>query len=289
MIQRKELLAPAKINLFFEANYLYPNGYHNITSIMQTVSLYDHIKIELLSNTGNITVSTSNIPHLSGSDNIAHLAAKLFLENAKIESVGVDISIKKTIPLLSGLGGGSADAAAVLLGLNQMFDQPLTTNELVNIGQKIGADVPFCIIQGTSLVGGIGEVTRPCPKLPHCNIVIVKHGEKISTKDMYEKIDKVDGRTIHSEANMLSAMKRGDLKEISSCLYNAFTPFYAQNDMIARYFTEFGALGHCLSGSGPSRFAIFDNFSNAQEATAFFNKKNIEAYLVSPVDAKPLF
>ena len=285
MIYQKRILAPAKINLFFEANGLYPNGYHDITSVMQTVSLYDSVEIAL-NRSKKIEVTVSNMPSLSGINNLAYKAAKLFFEAAKSTDLGADIRIKKEIPLLSGLGGGSADAAAVLLGLNKMLDEPFTTQELISIGKQIGADIPFCLVQGTALVKGIGEDVKPCPMLPDCFIVIVKHGEKRSTADMYKKLDEIEGRQPRTIDSFFVAMTHGDLKEVASKLYNAFSEFYMKDDIVSRCFAEFGALGHCLSGSGPSRFAIFDSLSSAQAATDLLSEKNIESYLVEPITSQ---
>ena len=282
MINQKKVLTPAKINLFFEANGLYPNGYHDITSVMQTVSLYDSVEIDL-NRSKKIEVAVSNMPSLSGINNLAYKAAKLFFETAKLTDFGANIRIEKAIPLLSGLGGGSADAAAVLLGINKMLDEPFTTQELINIGKQIGADLPFCLVQGTALVKGIGEDVKPCTKLPDCFIVIITHGEKQSTADMYKKLDEIEGRNPRSINSFLKAMEHGDLKKVASNLYNAFSEFYTKDDIISQCLAEFGALGHCISGSGPSQFAIFDNPQSAQAAVDFLSEKNIESHLVKPI------
>lgn len=220
MICYKTVYAPAKINLFLEVNDLRPDGYHNITSVMQTVSLYDKVHIELTKAAG-IEVLVKDMPDISDSNNIAYKAAELFFNRVNVKNYGANIRIEKSIPLLSGLGGGSSDAAAVLIGLNQMFENVLETQELINIGKQIGADVPFCIVQGTALIGGIGENIKPCPKIPPCYIVIVKDGKKESTKTMYKKIDGVENRKIYTEEKILNALNEQKIEDIATSLYNA--------------------------------------------------------------------
>lgn len=282
MIFNKTVSAPAKINLFLEVNDLRPDGYHNITSVMQTVSLYDKIHIELIKGAG-IEVLVKDMPDISGSNNIAYKAAELFLNKVKVKKYGANISIEKSIPLLSGLGGGSSDAAAVLVGLNQMFENVLETQELINIGKQIGADVPFCIVQGTALISGIGENIKSCPQIPPCYIVIVKDGKKESTKAMYKKMDGVENRKIYTEEKILNALNEQKIEEIATSLYNAFSRVSVQNNDIIQCFVRSGALGYCMSGSGPSLFGIFEGIASAQMAIDFFERKGIEAFLVMPV------
>lgn len=282
MICYKTVSAPAKINLFLEVNDLRPDGYHNITSVMQTVSLYDKIHIELIKGAG-IEVLVKDMPDISDSNNIAYKAAEMFFNRVNVKNYGANISIEKSIPLLSGLGGGSSDAAAVLIGLNQMFENVLETQELINIGKQIGADVPFCIVQGTALISGIGENIKPCPKIPPCYIVIVKDGKKESTKTMYKKIDEVENRKIHTEEKILNALNEQKIEDIATSLYNAFSCVSVQNNDIIQCFVRNGALGYCMSGSGPSLFGIFEEIASAQMAIDSFERKGIEAFLVVPV------
>ncbi|MBR2640543.1 MAG: 4-(cytidine 5'-diphospho)-2-C-methyl-D-erythritol kinase [Oscillospiraceae bacterium] len=209
--------APAKINLFLDIVGKLPNGYHEIESVMQTVDLFDYVKVE---KDDKITVDcNNNAPE--GENNIAFKAAKLFFERTEIKS-GAKISIDKRIPMQAGMAGGSADAAAVLFGLNKIFGEPLYEEELCEIGAKCGADVPFSIKGGTMLAEGIGEKLSSLPEMADCWLVIVKPDISMSTPESYKYYDEHRLYALeHPElSDFLSVLEEKDPASLSGKLYN---------------------------------------------------------------------
>lgn len=257
-----KLKANAKINLTLDITGKQNDGYHLLDSVMQSISLCDTVMLEKSS---NITVDC-NIKGIE--DNIAYISALKFFEYTNICG-GVKISIDKNIPLSSGMGGGSADAAAVICGLNALYDTHLNKKQLCEIGLSVGADVPFCIIGGTTRVGGIGEKVESLPCIPDCYIVVVKSGEKSSTKDMYKKLDGKQDLP-QKTAKMTTAIKNSNIYEVSSNLSNAFSSVFDYAD-IKDEFLKTEPLGVSLSGSGPTVFGIYDDKNKAETAVKELN------------------
>ena len=257
MNQRKTVseFAPAKINLFLEITGKRPDGYHSLVSVMTTASLGDDLTISLTEGEDiRLTGSGMNLTE----DNLCLAAARLFRDQVGLTG-GVEIHLSKQIPLAAGLGGGSADGAAVLRGLNRLAGNPLSLGELARMGLALGADVPFCVLGGTALAEGVGEILTPLPEMPPCRIEIVKQGEKQSTGHRYRLLDEIENREIRSPEKMMDALRRGSLEGICRELYNAFSLIgdggfcrRAVADMMAR-----GAVGAGMSGSGPAVFGIF--------------------------------
>ncbi len=257
-----KLKAYAKINLTLDITGKRNDGYHLLDSIMQSISLCDTVTLEKSS---NITVDC-NIDGIK--DNIAYLSALKFFEYTNICG-GVKIGIDKNIPLSSGMGGGSADAGAVICGLNALYQARLDKEDLCKIGLSVGADVPFCIVGGTARVRGIGEKVESLPDIPNCYIVVIKSGEKSSTKDMYQKLDcKQDLPQKTSE--VIDAIKDGNIYGISSNLGNAFGSVFDYTD-IKDEFLKTQPLGISLSGSGPTVFGIYDDKDKAERAARQLN------------------
>ncbi len=255
------LLAPAKLNLFLEITGRRSDGYHIVNMVMQSVSLYDEVTLITDEEDEGINVecSDSNIP--CDETNTAYKAVKLFFECTDAEPVGVTVRIKKNIPSQAGMAGGSTDAAAVLIGLNEMFGTGLSKHELAEIGEKIGADVPFCIYGGTMTADGIGTILNPLPDMPECTFAVVKPEINISTGEAYRKSDEVGYDFPKSADRVVSGICSGDIEETAKGLYNRFETVVdiPEIEEIKSAMIRAGALGACLTGSGSAIFGIFED------------------------------
>lgn len=260
-----KLKANAKINLTLDVIGKRDDGYHLIDSVFQSVSLCDEISVEKCD---NITVRCSDST-ICDNSNIAYKAAQKFFEFANI-SGGARIVIKKHIPLASGMGGGSADAAAVIVALNKIYKTNLTDQQLCEIGLSVGADVPFCIMGGTARVGGIGEQMSKLPDMPDCAILLVKHGTKLSTADMYKKIDSCPQVKFYTQA-VSDGIKNGELNVVCQNVYNAFSAV-CNNDDLINDIKQTKPLAVSLSGSGPTVFAIYSDTLLAADAKCELEK-----------------
>lgn len=285
--------ANAKINLYLDVVGRRENGYHNIISIMQTVSVCDLVSVDFrpglytrisLSASGNDRMPTD-------CRNLAWRAAELYL--AKTEQSGeVTISIEKHIPMAAGLAGGSSDAAAVLRAMNRLCGNRLSTEELCALGAGLGADIPFCIIGGAALVSGIGEELKPIEAMPFCHTVVACMGEGISTPWGYGKLDELhdnfaqpkdeDTRVEH----LTNAMKSGAILEASDCLYNIFEEVVPSVqpyvNLLKKTMLEKGAKVSMMSGSGPSVFGFFESQEAAVDAVETLKNMGAAAFVCHP-------
>ena len=268
--------ACAKINLTLDIIGKRCDGYHIIDSVFQSVNLFDEIFIEKSS---GITVGCS-VGSIDNQNNIVYKAAEKFFENTKING-GAAIEIKKNIPLAAGLGGGSADAAAVIVALDRLYETNLSNEQICSIGLSVGADVPFCTVGGTARVGGIGEIIEKLPDIPDCAVLIIKHGQKQSTAEMYKKIDTYPDTPLGTQG-MLSGIEKGDLYRICQNVSNAFSKVSYNQELINNIKTT-KPLAVSLSGSGPAVFAIYEN---AQKAETALQKLTVMGY--NPVIAAPI-
>ena len=271
----------AKINLTLDVLGKRDNGYHDVKMLMQTTSLFDLVIVDRTEE--EISVST-NLKYLPNNDkNIAYQAVLAFLDYTKIKG-GARIIIHKNIPVAAGLAGGSSNAAAVLVALDMLYNTNLTDEELITIGAKLGADVPYCIMGGTQLASGIGEILTPAPPLPDCWILLVKPPVNISTKVIYEAIDGADIKTHPDTDGMINALSSGDLYEISKRLANVMETVTVEKEPQIRGIKEKmqknGALGALMSGSGPTVFGIFDDFEKAKASADSFYYQFKDVYLV---------
>lgn len=270
--------ANAKINLTLDILGKREDGYHLVDMIMQTISLFDTVSV-IKTDSGIRVLSSDNA--LGGEEDITYKAAKLFFEETKING-GAQIEIEKCIPVAAGLGGGSTDAAAVLVLLNRLYENPLTVKELEKIAVKLGADVPFFLYGGTISVGGIGEVFEKLPDMPNCHLVIAKKGVKPSTKEMYNVIDNTDVSDYRPDnIAAKSAIEKSDLNILCQNINNVFSAAW-ESDEIALIMKECGALSVSLSGSGPSYFGVFDNESYAKTAVECLKNLSIAAFYAVP-------
>ncbi len=275
------IAAPAKINLFLEVIERLPDGYHLLNSIMQSVDLCDNVVIAL-NESGEFTVKC---PDFIGKheDNLAIKAAKAFYsESENVKFSGVHIEIEKNIPMCAGMAGGSADAAAVLNGLNRLHDYVYSEKQLCKMGKKIGADVPYCIINRTSLAEGIGEILTPVIPLPDCFIVVAIGQERVYTKWAFEELDKKQNRTVRNISRSLDALQSGDLRKIGEELYNVFQTVSPHSEEIKKIMAKYDACGILMSGSGPSVFALYDSESKAEAACSSLKENGFSSYLCHP-------
>lgn len=245
--------APAKINLILDVTGRRPNGYHTLVTVMQSISLDDTVYITT-NDSGRITVECSNDGVPCSSENIAHRAAQAFYLYTKKQCTGLHIKIVKNIPLQAGLGGGSADGAAVLVGLNKLLGANCSNDELCKIGVTLGADVPFCIVGGTKLCRGIGEEISYVPTLESCFIVIAKGTGGISTREAYQRIDSLAAR---SAADI--SLYNGSIDSLKKIGGNIFEEVTENDDVfkIKQICTNFGANYTAMSGSGSAVFGLF--------------------------------
>ncbi len=273
--------APAKINLTLNIEGIREDGYHLLSSVFQTVSLSDRVVITQTEKEG-LALAMSDAALPCDERNTAYRAAKLFFEAVGI-APSVSIAVEKHIPQQAGLGGGSADAAGVLVGLNALYGEPLSLEQLCRVGERVGADVPFCIVGGTAMVTGIGEVIEPLPSLASCDIVIAKPPVGVSTKDAYRAVD--SHQTIPADQTaMTQAIQSGDLVRVGSLLSNAFEQALAieQVASLLADMRTFAPLGCMMSGSGSAVFALFDQKEKAQ-ACAHSLQKSAQTYICAPL------
>lgn len=273
--------APAKINLTLNMEGRREDGYHLLSSVFQSISLADRVTLTKAEESGIVlTLSDPLLP--CDERNTAFRAARVFFDKTGIEP-SVAICVEKIIPQQAGLGGGSADAAAVLVGLNALFEAGLTTDELCGLGEKVGADVPFCIVGGTAMVTGIGEIIEPIAPLPSCFLVVAKPAVGVSTAAAYAAVDSVPTVPADQQA-MRRAIEEGNLEEVGKRLSNAFEQALNIPEVadLLEQMRAFSPLGCMMSGSGSAVFALF---SNSQDAQACVNtlSESVQSYACEPL------
>ncbi len=274
-MQQITIHAHAKINLALDVLNRRPDNYHNVRMVMQSLALSDTLTLQKKSAKG-ITLSVQNAashPDIPWDrDNLIHKAAKAFMDAYGIEG-GVHISTEKQIPSAAGLAGGSADAAATLHGMNQLFEMNASLEELQAIGVQLGADVPFCLMQGTALAEGIGEQLTPLKPAPALFCVLVKPEAGISTKQVYEQLNIKKAKHPDIDAS-LKAIEESSIPALCSTLENILEPvalgLCPQIAAIEEKLSIFGALGTCMSGSGPTVYGLFTDSNKADAATEYF-------------------
>ena len=258
--------AYGKINLSLDVLGRRANGYHDVSMVMQTVDLYDVITLRKLSYRDGIILTTDvdNIPLDEG--NIVYKAIKLVKEEYGID-IGVSADIKKRLPVAAGMGGGSADSAAALRGMNTLFELGLKSERLEELGVRLGADVPFLIKGGIALAEGIGEKLTALPAFPECSLVIVNPNVSVSTKEVYEALDSLT-EVVHPDIKKLTdSLGKEDLRYIVKLLGNVLEDVTIKKhgiiDEIKRLLVENGAVFSMMTGSGPTVFGIFEDEEKA--------------------------
>lgn len=271
------LKALAKINLGLDVLGRRENGYHDVRMVMQTIYLYDNVTIEKKEEPG-ICVETNLFYLPVDENNIAYKAAKMLIDEFYIEE-GVHIVLDKHIPVAAGMAGGSSNAAAVLVGMNKLFGLGLSQKDLMERGVSLGADVPYCVMRGTVLAEGIGEILTPLPPLPKCYVLIAKPGISVSTKMVYEKLDAKEIEEHPDIDGLLEGLETQDLNKIASSMGNVLEKVtieaYPVIKKIKNAMKEAGALNAMMSGSGPTVFGLFEDKKVAKEAWRKLRKSNL--------------
>ncbi len=255
--------APAKINLTLNMEGRREDGYHLLSSVFQAISLSDTVEIEKTGKDGiTLTLSDAQLP--CDERNTAYKAATVFFEYTGI-SPDVAIHVQKIIPQQAGLGGGSADAAAVLVGLNGLYNAGLSVETLCSLGERVGGDVPFCIVGGTAMVTGTGEIMEPMTSLKGCHVVVAKPAVGVSTAAAYAAVDAVE--TVPADQDLIRrAIEDGDLQTVGKCLSNAFEQALNIKEVeeLLDAMRGFSPLGCMMSGSGSAVFALFEGQESAR-------------------------
>lgn len=274
--------APAKINISLDVLRRRADGYHDVKMIMQTISLFDTVEVKT-NNTGRITLTSNKDIIPTDERNIAYKAARLFLDETG-ENVGINIHIEKHIPVAAGLAGGSTDAAAVLIALNDIFGKKYTESKLMEMGTRLGADVPFCIMQGTAISEGIGEKLTPLPAPNIENILLVKPHIDVSTKWVYENLDLKSAThpDIDAAAELIKSGNVSNLPKVMGNILESVTiKKHHVIDDIKREMINHDATVSMMSGSGPSVFGFFENENSAKKALDFFKTNFNEVFLIN--------
>ena len=298
----------AKVNLTLDVTGKREDGFHNIKSIMQTVSIRDDVEIDIgtgkpwsivcykeifptreqeasMQDAEIRKVPVEGIPN--DERNLAWKAAKVYCDAMKIDPNGIAVRILKRIPSGAGLGGGSADAAAVLRALNKHYDSPLSLYALAELGAQVGSDVPFCVIMGTCLVEGRGEHVQKLQNMPDCVMVVCKPEFSVSTPELYHRIDEITIPTHPDHVAMESAILQGDIKKLADQVYNVFDPIVTADHLELNYIKSimntYGSLIGSMTGSGSAVFAIAESFEAAIIMCDMLREKYPQIYLCKPV------
>ena len=267
-MEQVKLFARAKINPALDVIQKLDNGYHNIKTIMQTVSLFDIINISK-TKTNKIYLSTNLSWLPNDSRNLVYKTAEYFKENYDIKE-GININLTKNIPISAGLAGGSTDCAATLIGIRNLFKLPISNEELFKIGKELGADVPFCLLRGTALAEGIGEKLTPLHYFPYCYIVIAKPSFSVSTESIFQNLNINSISKRPDIEKIIYYLEKEDLKGICNNLVNVLEEVTIKRhpviEKIKKTMVINGALGSLMSGSGSSIFGIFNSKKSAIHA-----------------------
>lgn len=265
-MDKLELRALGKINLGLDVLGRRENGYHDVRMVMQTVYLYDQIFMTKTKTPG-IRLETNLFFLPVDQNNLAYRAAKMLSDEFGIKQ-GVHITLYKRIPVSAGMAGGSSNAAAVLYGMNRMFDLGLTEQELMERGVKLGADVPYCIMRGTVLAEGIGEILTPLVPCPRCYVLLAKPPISVSTKLVYERLDSREVMDHPDIDGIIRGLDRQDIRQVAGCMGNVLEQVtiseYPVIEEIKNVMKKKGALGAMMSGSGPTVFGLFENRQDAR-------------------------
>ena len=284
-----ELTANAKINLTLDILRKREDGYHDLQMVMQAVTLSDALTVAPAQGAEGQAVSDLHfLP--TGDRNLAQMAAAAFREATGLGGQ-VDVTIQKHIPVCAGLAGGSADAAAVLTAMNRLTGAGLSAAQLAKIGEKVGSDVPFCVLGGTALAEGGGAALTPLAPLPPCHIVVCKPPFSVSTPQLFGrvKVKKIVRRP--DTAGVIAALEAGDLAGVARRMYNVFEDVLEPRRLseindIKAVLIDCGALGASMSGSGPSVFGLFDREDRAQAALERLKESYRDVFLCAPAAAQ---
>ena len=274
--------AHGKLNLSLDVLGRGADGYHDMRMVMQSVRFGDELDIELRQD-GLFSIDPGQDYLPSDERNLALRAARLFLDGT---GLGVRIRVTKRIPVCAGMGGGSADAAAVLRALNELTGAGRTADELCRLGLQVGSDVPFCVLEGTALAEGRGEKLTPLPALADCAIVICKPAFAISTPELFGRIDSRKSRLRPDTAGIIAALRAGDLTGVARRTYNVFEDVLDRRQgaiaAIKSALTDMGAAGAAMTGSGSAVFGLFADDGDARRAYEALSARYRECFLTRP-------
>ena len=279
-LQSVHLLAPAKLNLSLDVVGILPGGYHALDMVMQAVSLYEQVtlrrSVDLV-----VRIPGSRIP--TGPKNTAYKAALAFFYYTGLLA-GADITIHKSVPVRAGMGGGSADAAAVLVGLNTLYGAHLSMTELCALGASVGADVPFALMGGTCRVQGLGDLIKALPPCPDCWFTVIMPGYGISTPAAFAAYDQIGSPTHPDCAAQETAIRAGDLNGLCSAAGNALEVCAGGADTAAlkEALTAHGARAALMTGSGAAVFGIFETEDAARQAASALEAAGRQVYTLRP-------
>ncbi|MBQ2767637.1 MAG: 4-(cytidine 5'-diphospho)-2-C-methyl-D-erythritol kinase [Clostridia bacterium] len=287
-----KISAYAKINLFLDITTRRADGYHLLNSIMQQISLADELTVTVDKPGEEISLVTDEGLLPCGEKNLVYRGARAFFDTIG-ESRSLTVKLEKNIPMMAGLGGGSADCAAILRGLNRFYDNPLSAEQLCRLGAKLGADVPFCICGSTMRAEGIGEILTALPPLPSCYIVIAMGRESMPTPAAFAALDLLydgfDARSpnLSGYHTMLDAIAAGNLTAAAGGLYNIFEDVVFPELPVLRerltLFRQSGAIGTGMTGSGAAVFGMFTDPVDANRAAKAIRERGTDAWVCIPV------
>lgn len=276
----------AKLNLTLDVLGKREDGYHDIQSVAQTISIRDDVEMDI--GTGKpwkLLCTDPNIP--TDERNLAWKAAKIYCDTMKKDPNGIEIRIHKRIPSGAGMGGGSADAAAVLRALNRYYEEPLSLPALAELGMQVGSDVPMCTLGGTVLVEGRGERLRKLPDMPECIFVVCKPDFSVSTPELYGRIDELAIPFRPDHRAMESALLSGDLKRVAEQLCNVFDPIVTAEHVELNYIKSicntYGALNQQMTGTGSAVFAIMPSFEYGAVVCNMLKENYPQIFIARPV------
>lgn len=285
---KETVLARAKLNLTLDVLGKRPDGYHDLKMVMQSVALADTLTVETGTGEGlEVRTDLSFLPN--NEKNLAAAAALAFQTVTGRDLGGVAIAIEKRIPVCAGMGGGSSDAAAVLRSLERMLGTGQDLAALAGIGERVGSDVPYCVLGGTALAEGRGEVLTPLSALPHCHVVICKPAFSISTPELFRAVDGVRLRCRPDTDGVLAALEAGDLGGVARRMYNVFEdvlPSRQRTEVAAirSALVQHGALGANMSGTGPTVFGLFEDADRARSAWEELRQTYRDVFLTETVE-----
>ena len=288
-----KLRAMAKIILGLDVVRKRDDGYHEVRMIMQTIQMYDQLEMTE-SNTPGIRLST-NLAYLPDNENnLVYRAADMLMEEFHIKK-GLDIRLRKMIPVAAGMAGGSSDAAAAFVGVNRIFRLGLSMEELMQRAVKIGADVPYCLMRGTALAEGIGEKLTPLAPMPPCHILIGKPGISVSTKFVYGNLRAGEIEDHPDIDGMIRAINEGSLSGVTARMANVLErvtiPAHPVIEEIKKHMISHGACNALMSGSGPTVFGIFDDQKTAEAACRQLRKSGLarQVFLTKPFQGRSTY
>lgn len=282
-MDRLQIKIPAKVNLGLDVVRKREDNYHDIKTLMHSINIYDCMSFE---KTERIVITCNNPEVPTDERNIVYRCIEKMM--SLYGCTPVSVHIEKTIPVAAGLGGGSANGAAALIAMNQMFELGLTDEELCDVGAGIGADIPFMIMAGASVCEGIGDIMRPVFPYLSCYVVLVKPSFGVSTGFAYNRIDTAADLERPDFAELMHGLLNMDREQLSKNLINVFEPFvfekYPEIAKIKEKFMKLGCIATQMSGSGPSVFALYDNLGDAQKAFTEMSAEYPHVFLTNFVE-----